>query len=494
MSVYSNGQVQRAEKMTVPPGFLHTIYDVISKRFTQLNKDYLLSIAEVLLSSACWKVYTVDNYSQLAPNIWIQIISPSGDGKTLPIDHFIIPVLEKLEKMLSTKDERYILHLSDYNKESLIKYFKEQKPKKDKNVTRLVLKYGLLSKDENTMYLEAANSKGYMKDIIAVESKIYDGKLNRKITIARGLEEVPKCFKANISATTPAIYVFMKVNAFIQGGWNRYDFIIGIPIKPEEVELLEESFFHGGNLEERQRFEEAYHDCVDELKKIIDGDPLRLILDDESNLLWRQFQREMKQKAVALPNKDLVRGYLQRQAEKALKRAMLYTISLHLHHLEHLKSEEFPDFDGNMKKERNLVIEGNTMKIAIENQRSFLDYYKQMLIERVSEVDSGLVFTNEAERNYFAMKCEKLAEKYGMFSRKLLIEATQWNSCDRRLTDNIESAKVERKLIEFSGDESRGICVKHKIENDMTWFEAQQISPSFKNPPYLFKWKGVDKN
>ena len=221
--------------MTVPSGFLHTFYDVLSKRFPQLNKDYLLSIAEVLLSSVCWKVYTVDDYSKLSPNIWIQIISPSGDGKTLPIDHFIIPVLEKFEEMLSTENERYILHLSDYNKESLIKYFKEQKPKKDKNVRRLVLKYGLLAKDENTMYLEAANSKSYMKDIIAVESKIYDGKLNRKITISRGLEEVPRCFKANISATTPAIYEYMKINAFIQGGWNRYDFIIGLPIKPEEI-------------------------------------------------------------------------------------------------------------------------------------------------------------------------------------------------------------------------------------------------------------------
>ena len=68
--------------------------------------------------------------------------------------------------------------------------------------------------------------------------------INRKITISRGLEEVPRCFKANISATTPAIYEYMKINAFIQGGWNRYDFIIGLPIKPEEIKLLKESFFH----------------------------------------------------------------------------------------------------------------------------------------------------------------------------------------------------------------------------------------------------------
>lgn len=482
--------------MVVPQGFLSEVYQWLLKCYPQLNKDYLLGIAEVLLSSACWKVYTENNYSPLAPNIWIQMISPSGDGKTLPIDNFIVPVLEELEKALSTEKTRYILYLADYNKESLIKYFKDKKSKKndEDDSQGLVLKYGLLAKDENTMYLEASNSKSYMKDIIAVESKLYDGKLNRRITISRGLEEVPKCYKANISATTPAIYKYMKCDDFIQGGWNRYDFDIGCPIKPEEVELLPESFFHGGNLEDNEKFEVIHYKFAEQLKKIVIGDEIYLMLDDEANLLWRKYQKEMKQKAVSLPNKDLVRGYLQRQAEKALKRAMLYAISKHLHHLEHLESESATSFNGDVKSERRLIIEGADMQNAISNQRGFLEYYKQMLEERVSEAGKGKVETNEAERQYFAQKCEMLTKKFGMFSRKLLIEGTQWNDGDKRLTDNIRSAQFEGKLKLMSTDVTKGICAKHKKDKDMDWFTKQKISPSYKNPPYLYQWKGGEQN
>lgn len=78
--------------MTVPHGFLDEGYKMLFKRFPRMNKDFLLTILEVTLSSACWKVYTVDEYSALAPNIWIQAIVSSGSGKTLPIDHhFLTP-------------------------------------------------------------------------------------------------------------------------------------------------------------------------------------------------------------------------------------------------------------------------------------------------------------------------------------------------------------------------------------------------------------------
>ena len=99
--------------MIVPSGFLSEGYEMLLKRFPRMNKDYLLAIMEVTLSSACWKVYTVNEYSALAPNIWIQAIVSSGSGKTLPIDHFLTLILEELEKKIETEKEMYVLPLSD---------------------------------------------------------------------------------------------------------------------------------------------------------------------------------------------------------------------------------------------------------------------------------------------------------------------------------------------------------------------------------------------
>ena len=88
--------------------------------------------------------------------------------------------------------------------------------------------------------------------------------------------------------------------------------------------------------------------------------------------------------------------------------------------------------------------------------------------------------------------CLSLKKEFGMFSRKLIIERTQWNDGDRRLVDNIDSAKVEGKLKVIYGDGSRAICMKHRNDNDMAWFEHLKISPSFKTPPNLYEWVGED--
>jgi hypothetical protein len=88
--------------------------------------------------------------------------------------------------------------------------------------------------------------------------------------------------------------------------------------------------------------------------------------------------------------------------------------------------------------------------------------------------------------------CLRLKKEFGIFSRKLIIEYTQWNDGDKRLTENLESARVEGKLKQISIEETTSICMKHKGEDDMVWFKNMVISPSFKNPPSLFEWIGED--
>ena len=119
--------MNEANKMIIPPGFIKTMYDMLCKRFERMNRDYLLGVAELALSSASWNVYTTDRYGTLSPIIWYCVIIPSGEGKTLPIDYFLKPVLEALEAKLETEEEMYKLYVADYTKEGIIMFFADKK-------------------------------------------------------------------------------------------------------------------------------------------------------------------------------------------------------------------------------------------------------------------------------------------------------------------------------------------------------------------------------
>src|SRR3990170_1086559 len=157
--------------MIVPKGFLKETTDMQTGRFVRLSKDYLFGVSEVLLSSCCWKAYLIDDYGTLTLNIWNQMVAPSGDGKSLPIDKFLVPTLAILEKLLETETERYALFLSDYTSEAIYKYFSEKRPngqklkKDEKPKRRIIYNLGILCKDEASMYMKAAMNKKYMADI-----------------------------------------------------------------------------------------------------------------------------------------------------------------------------------------------------------------------------------------------------------------------------------------------------------------------------------------
>lgn len=301
--------------MKVPEGFIKECFEMLKKRMPRLSEDYLLAIAEITLSSGSWNVHTINDYSALCPIVWIQFISPSGDGKTIPIDNFLMLTLDELEKLIETDKETYKLHIANYNSESIRKAFSgNDRTGKGKKAKRIVAKYGILYKDESTIFLESAANKSYLKDLIATESKIYDGLLGRKYTTSRGWEEVPKCSKSSISATTPAIYVLMKVVAFIQGGWNRYDILLGIKVKPEDIEMLSENFSkrHSTN---RNQFEGIPNYYARKLAKLALGGKMYVELDDDADLIWRKFEQEMRREAVKLDDMDLKRGYLPRASK-----------------------------------------------------------------------------------------------------------------------------------------------------------------------------------
>jgi hypothetical protein len=484
--------------MLCPPGFIGEVTELLAKRLPNMNKDYLQGIAEVLLSSVSWQASVTDQLGKLNFNIWIQMIAPSGDGKTIPIDNFLIPTMTEVEKLMNTKEARYVLYLANYTGEALMRYFanngvqltEDEKGKKVKEKRRTIYNLGLLCKDEATMALQNAIKKNYMVGIIEVESKVYDGKLYRKITTGRGLEDVEKCFKASISATTPAIYELMKNDGFIQGGWNRYDVIVGNPLKPEDVQKYDDDFFIPQS--KLSEFTAVPKNIADKLIKLAKSEEMIILLDEKANVIWREYAYEMKIEVVKLEDKDLRRGYLQRQAEKALKRAGLYTISKSFEVLEHCPKVKQTIINEEGEPEtvlmRALICEYTEMEMAISNQREYYKYWLKMLQERKNTPPESKVQTNQAEREWFALS----AKREPILSRKMLIEFTQWNDGDRRLNENISSAISEGKLKMLTEMEVRQLCNLHR--GDLDWFAHMHISPSFKNIPHLYEWIQTEQN
>lgn len=479
--------------MQIPYGFLQEVTEVLCKKYPRLSKDFLFSIAEVLLSSACWNIFVIDSYSELTPNIWIQMIAPSGDGKTLPIDKFIVLILDELEKLLETEETIYKLHIQDYTKEAIQRHFSgrtKRKGKDEKKSKQVIYIYGILYKDEASTLLQGAAKKSYLADIAGVESKMYDGTIGRKLTAKRGLEETRDgCFKANIAASTTDIYRVVNIGAFVQGWWNRYDMVIGNPIDPKNVPLLDEDFFLPN--EDISEFEELPMKYAQKLKdNLIDSGKVRVMVIEEASRMWREYEREMKIEVAKLPDSDLRRGYLNRQAEKALKRAMLYEVSCMFDNLKNMEPTSYVDKKYIARTEKIIPIREENMEKAIANQREYYKYWLKMLDDRSKFPVESTPHNDAADMAVFEANCQALTREFddGIFSRALLIDRIKKLESNLSLPGLIASYIIMGKLKVYHGDDSRLICNKHMNAKDDDWFERQMINKSFKTAPHLYKY------
>ena len=128
------------------------------------------------------------------------------------------------------------------------------------------------------------------------------------------------------------------------------------------------------------------------------------------------------------------------------------------------------------------------MELAIKNQTRYYEYWLEMLENRRRTPPESKVSTNAAERSYFATCMQELSKAFRIFSRKQIIERTQWNDGDNRLKDNLGSAIQEGKLKVYVLDDSREIINRHK--EDQKWLKERKIASNFKTPPHLYEWVG----
>ena len=172
---------------------------------------------------------------------------------------------------------------------------------------------------------------------------------------------------------------------------------------------------------------------------------------------------------------------------------MLYTVSMSMAFIDKLNDSSFIDYNGNIKNEKMLLVGREEMEVAIANQRELYNYWLIMLADRKKSYKDTEVTTDASEIEYFEMHCKALGEEFGIFSRKQLLDATQWHDGGEdeksKLKRNIVTAVAKGYLKEYCGATSKDICNTKRLEaGAVEWFEQRDISPSFKQAPYLYEW------
>ncbi len=467
--------------MIIPFGFLTEFSELLMSRYkNRINKDYAFALAEVLLSACCWQIHYTNGYGKGQPNIWIQVILPSGDVKSKPINEFVRPIMNAIEDKINderdAEEPRLQLVISQYTPESIITLMsgeKDRKGKKDKeNNEKHIGNLGIIIQDESSMFSRGIKSKDYMSGLLEINSMIYDGKIPERFTNTWGLAKVPYCFKACISATTPVIYTIMEEGDVIQGGWNRYDIVTGVPIDPEILKPHDPDTFFQHRTQEQ--IEEEYDHFAIQLIKVVQSKVNMIYFSEEAAKLWCEYEHKQKIEALSISEKDLRRGYKNRMAEKALKRAVLYAISRHIETIDKATIGQ-------------VFVDEEEMKIAISNQNEYYEHWQHMLSDWKLSPKSGesRLTTDTASRD--RLKAVLKLSEY--VSKQKIIEETGWNEASRPLKETLDSFIEENKIQVICLDNSRELIRLH--ETDKKWIEWQKIKlPVRGQAPIFYKWLG----
>jgi len=470
--------------MIVPYGFLTEFTELLLDRYkNRINKDYAFALAEVLLSACCWNIHFVNEFGKGQPNIWIQVILPSGDVKSKPLNEFLRPIMSAVEAKVNEIEggEFYKqLVISQYTPESIINLMTGEKKRRgahkddEEDDIRYIGNIGLIMQDESSMFSRGVQSKDYMSGLLEINSMIYDGKIPERFTNSMGMAKVPYCYKACISATTPVIYGIMSEQDVIQGGWNRYDIITGVPI---DIELLKR---HNPDTFFKHRTPEQIDDEIDkyatQLLHVTQSKVNMIYLTEEAAAMWCDYEFKQQVEKRQISEKDLRRGYKNRMAEKALKRAVLYAISRHIETIENAKIS-------------TILVDEEEMKAAIANQDEYYSHWVKMLSywKLAPQLGESVLRTDTAKRD----RLKAVLHMQEFVSRQRVIEETGWNDGSKHLEETIHSFEEERKVQIISLDNSRELI--KKFEQDKKWLDWQKVKIPVRGAvPIFYRWIGTE--
>lgn len=302
-----------------------------------------------------------NSFGPLRPNIFTIYIGASRLGfKTVPLKTVTRPMLIRVTDMYNSKvclengitvDEFYMRKAGlskAVGKEKRTPEWKKEKEFVDRISTQLVNfempesftsealiswlsthPIGMIASDEFTNMFKGVATKDYLANVMEVLSRLYDSEIEKKATIARGVENAKNIHVCFASATTPYVMTLMDESFFWQGTGNRILWIVDDEL--DKIDIKEEENFADffWNPDQTRVFDNEFERLSILLAGIKNLPTGQLLLSFSSAAELNKYRIEMYNKAVELFMNDIMdkdSSFVAGLAQNAMKLALIHCI------------------------------------------------------------------------------------------------------------------------------------------------------------------------
>lgn len=403
----------------------------------------------------------------------------------------MVPILEALQDLLAEEGTYAKLYIGRFTVESLIEHMswheiKEYDPdletevynKRTKEWDTSIGRYvthkvrsntGLFVRDEYTSFLQGQKHKGWMAGLSEVLSESYDGTILPRYIIKHGWQSVPNCNYSFLSASTRALYHYLRDNMFfIKGLGNRIDYTL-ILQKLKAIRKTRRFFMETNRKQRKDDINNLAKGLLDVMKS-----PIRAIsVEDSAADLWIEYDYETQKNQLKMNKIDLRYAYLNRQPEKALRRAGFFCLSRNIHAIKGLT---------------NLAVREEDMKLAVFRQKELYDYFKKMLKDRTSYIGENEKTADTSIE--VRAKFENQAETRKVFTLVSFAKDLGYSYQNKQFKETINQL-VEEGIVELIPKEET-VDLVHNMGK--TALRKQCINGKPRGiPPIMYKYMGEEE-
>jgi len=334
---------------------------------TPTNPDWCENLACCIIGAVAGAVEEGEEreirnaFGKIRPNIFTIYIGASRLGfKTVPLKSAVRPFLNKITNMYNAKtclehglskeeyDNRFFGALKANAKERATPEWKKEKAFLDKMAKEMVNfeapesftseglttwltrhPHGMIASDEFTNMFKGASSKDYLSNVMETLSRLYDGEVEKKSTISRGIEDVKNIHMCFASATTPYILMLMDDSFFFQGTGNRMLWIIDDSLEKIDVKDEEKFVEFFWNVERSIEHENDFVDLSTKLAGIKSLPKGQVLLSFDAGFELNKYRILMYNEAVELYEEDIMNkdsSFVAGLAQNAMKLALIHCI------------------------------------------------------------------------------------------------------------------------------------------------------------------------
>ena len=390
-----------------------------------------------------------NSFGPLRPNIFTIYIGASRLGfKTVPLKTVVRPMLQRVTNMYNSKvclengitvEEFYTRHFGTIKanaKERATSEWKKERAFLDRISKQLVNfempetftsealttwlithPHGMIVSDEFTNMYKGTSTKDYLANVMEVLSRLYDSEIEKKATIARGVEVAKNIHVCFASATTPYLLTIMDNSFFWQGTGNRILWIVDDDmdkIDQKEEENFTEFFW---NPDQTREFEGEFSRLATLLAGIKNLPTGQVLLSFGAAAELNKYRINMYNRAVDLFKLDMMdkdSSFVAGLAQNAMKLALVHCIG------RYAMDSSTGNYTGFME------VNEEDSSWAIKKTDIHLHYYKK-LWEISSRVRKTQKPSYEVDQNRVLMYIETFESVGKKLRANNLRQKTKWN-------------------------------------------------------------------